>query len=136
MSDQDKVNRRDFIVATAGALAATGSPTTASAQEAGSTPPPGFSDQPPLKAYWEKQLRDIVKVDLTRDAPELADEAVKERHRIYCHLLMKLVHRFWNGNKFGPFGEYPGRKAQKETEGRYKGDMVPNPEGSRVSWDR
>ncbi len=140
MSDQDRVNRRDFIATTAGtagALAAGGSiATTASAQGPASTPPPGFKDQAPFAAYWEKQLSDIVKVDLTKDAPELADEAVKERHRIYSHLLMKLIHRFWNGNKFGPFGDYPGRKAQKETEGRYKGDMVANPEGSRVSWDR
>lgn len=140
MSDQDKVNRRDFIATTAGAAgawAAAGSlVTTASAQGPASEPPPGFRDQAPFRAYWEKQLRDIVKVDLTGDAPELADEAVKERHRIYCHLLMKLVHRFWNGNKFGPFGDYPGRERQKETEGRYRGDMVANPEGSRVSWDR
>jgi tRNA(Arg) A34 adenosine deaminase TadA len=140
MSDQDKVNRRDFIATTAGtagALAAAGSlATTASAQAPASTPPPGFKDQPPFAAYWEKQLNEIVKVDLTRDAPELADEAVKERHRIYSHLLMKLIHRFWNGNKFGPFGSYPQREAQKEAVGRYKGDMVPNPEGSRVSWDR
>jgi tRNA(Arg) A34 adenosine deaminase TadA len=146
MSDQDKVNRRDFIATTAGtagALAAAGSfATTASAQAPAcapppaSDPPPGFKDQTPFKDNWNKQLRDIVKVDLTKDAPELADEAVKERHRIYSYLLMKLIHRFWNGNKLGPFGDYPGRAAQKETAGRYKGDMIPNPEGSRVSWDR
>ncbi|MET4023142.1 hypothetical protein [Bradyrhizobium sp. S3.2.12] len=140
MSDQDKINRRDFIATTAGtagALAAAGSlATTASAQGQASEPPPGFRDQPPFKDYWEKPLRDIVKIDLSKDAPELADEAVKERHRIYSHLLMKLIHRFWNGNKFGPFGDYPGRKAQIEVTGRYRGDMVPNPEGSRVSWDR
>lgn len=140
MSDQDKVNRRDFISATAGAagaFAAAGSlATTASAQGPASEPPPGFRDQPPFKDNWEKPLRDIVKVDLSKDAPELADVAIKERHRIYCHLLMKLVHRFWNGNKFGPFGDYPGREAQIESKGRYRGDTIPNPEGSRVSWDR
>ena len=140
MSDQDEVNRRDFIATTAGAagaLAATGALTTpASAQEPPAKPPLGFRDQPPFDAYWKKPLSEIVKVDLTKDAPELADEAVKERHRIYCHLLMKLIHRFWNGNKFGPFGDYPGRKNQRETAERYKGDMIANPEGSRVSWDR
>ena len=140
MSDQDKINRRDFIatgaVGGAGALASTG---MALAQTPADIPP-GFKDQAPLQAYWEKQLRDIVTVDLTKDAPELADEAVKERHRIYCHLLMKLIHRFWNGNKLGPIGTYPLRARQRESAGpppsRYRGDMIANPEGTRVNWDR
>jgi tRNA(Arg) A34 adenosine deaminase TadA len=137
MSDQDKVNRRNFIATTAGAAGAlAGAGMTPALAQTPADMPPGFRDQKPLQAYWEKQLRDIVTVDLTKDAPELADEAVKERHRIYCHLLMKLIHRFWNGNKLGPFGTYPFRKKQLETAGRYKGDMIANPEGSRVNWDR
>jgi tRNA(Arg) A34 adenosine deaminase TadA len=145
MRDQHTVNRREFIATTAGTataagtLAAAGSMTTALAQGSANIPP-GFRDQKPLQAYWEKQLRDIVEVDLTKDAPELADEAVKERHRIYCHLLMKLIHRFWNGNKLGPIGHYPLRVKQLESAapppGRYKGDMIAKPEGSRVNWDR
>ncbi|MEA2895058.1 MAG: hypothetical protein QOJ84_673 [Bradyrhizobium sp.] len=138
MSDHHQVNRREFIATTAGTagtLAAAGSMTTALAQVPANIPP-GFRDQKPLQAYWEKHLRELVEVDLTRDAPELADEAVKERHRIYCHLLMKLIHRFWNGNKFGPFGNYPLREKQIESAGRYRGDMMERPEGSRVNWDR
>jgi tRNA(Arg) A34 adenosine deaminase TadA len=120
---------------TAGALG-TATLTPAMAQ---TPPPPGFADQDPLKQYWDKQLRDIVVVDLRNDAPELADEAVKERHRIYCHLLMKLIHRFWNGNKRGPLGTYPMRNQQLESQqspGRYRGDMIANPEGTRLNWDR
>jgi tRNA(Arg) A34 adenosine deaminase TadA len=141
MSDYHQVNRREFLATTAGtasaasALAVAGSVTTALAQ-APANIPPGFRDQKPIQAYWEKQLRELVEVDLTRDAPELADEAMKERHRIYCHLLMKLIHRFWNGNKFGPFGKYPLREKQLESAGRYRGDMMEKPEGSRVNWDR
>jgi len=55
-----------------------------------------------------------VNVDFGAAAPELANEAVKERHQIYCHLLMKLMVRFWNGNKRGPFGSYPRRIKQIE----------------------
>ena len=44
---------------------------------------------------------------------DLADAAARERHRIYCHLLMKLIVRFWNGNKHGPQGSYPLRAQQR-----------------------
>lgn len=141
MSKRYKIDRRDFLVKAAGvAGSATALTGVALAPAHGQASlPPGFKDQKPLQDYWEKQLRDIVHVDLTRDAPELAHEAVKERHRIYCHLLMKLIHRFWNGNKRGPFGTYPLRARQLESAqapGRYHGDMIANPEGSRVNWDR
>ena len=48
--------------------------------------------------------------------------------------------RFWNGNKRGPLGTYPLR-AQAEGSGastpaRYRGDMIENPGGLRVNWDR
>ena len=141
MDGNDKIDRRDFLVKTAGvaggATALTGAALTPAHAQ---TPlPPGFKDQKPLQDYWEKKLQEIVTVDLTKDAPELAHPAVKERHRIYCHLLMKLIHRFWNGNKRGPFGEYPLRAKQLESQqapGRYHGDMIANPEGLRVNWDR
>src|SRR4051812_22677710 len=141
MSEGGDLNRRDFLVSTRGAAGAAGALAGISPALA-QTPvpiPPGFADQAPLKKYWELRLSDIVDVDLTRDAPELADEAVKERHRIYCFLLMRLIHRFWNGNKRGPLGEYPQRVRQLESAqapGRYKGDMIANPEGARINWDR
>jgi tRNA(Arg) A34 adenosine deaminase TadA len=60
---------------------------------------------------------------------------------------MKLITRFWNGNKRGPLGSYPLRAAQIEpiqSNGagqptqRYSGDVVKDPDPSvpRVSWDR
>ncbi len=148
MSNQDKVNRRDFIVTTASiAGAATTGATSALAQ---TKPPPGFDDQKPLLEYWDKRLNEVVelnKVNFDKDTRELQQEAVKERHRIYCHLLMKLMVRFWNGNKRGPFGSYPLRAAQIEPiqsseppqpTQRYRGDMIsdPDPAVARVNWDR
>src|SRR5215471_13651864 len=98
MSDSDEFNRRDFIVTTAGVAGGVSALAgmAAAPAHAQTPPPPGFSDQDPINQYWAKQLRDIVSVDLGKDAPELADDAVKERHRIYSHLLMKLIVRFWN----------------------------------------
>ena len=143
MSDQDKVNRRDFIATTASIAGGAGmlaGGTAALAQAPPSVPPDGFRDQKPFERYWRQQLNEVVHVDLSKDAPELADVAVKERHRIYCILLMKLIHRYWNGNKRGPLGSYPMRVRQLESAppppGRYHGDMIEKPEGSRVNWDR
>jgi tRNA(Arg) A34 adenosine deaminase TadA len=147
MSDQDKVNRRDFIVTTAsiaGAASALASGTPAVAQ---TDPPKGFDAQKPIATNWLKPLSQVVDVDFDTDAGELQQEAVRERHRIYCRLLMKLITRFWNGNKRGPLGSYPLRAAQIEpiqSNGpgqptqRYRGDVVkdPDPSGPRVSWDR
>jgi tRNA(Arg) A34 adenosine deaminase TadA len=144
MSDRDKVNRRDFIVTTAGiagTASALGSATLATAQTP-TAPPPGFNDQEPFKRYWGQQLSEVVQVNLKEAAPELADEAVKERHQIYCFLLMKLIHRFWNGNKRGPLGSYPLRAQQIESSQpapptqRYRGDMIEKPDRFRVNWDR
>src|SRR5437763_1832568 len=104
--------------------------------------PPGFADQKPLIEFWGKELNQVVAVDLTKDAPELADPAAQERHRIYSYLLMKLIHRFWNGNKRGPLGTYPLRARQQDlaqlppNPKRYRGDMIANPGGLRVNWDR
>jgi len=94
--------------------AATAGATSALAQ---TKPPAGFDAQKPLLEYWDKRLKEVVelnKINFEKDTSELQQEAVKERHRIYCHLLMKLITRFWNGNKRGPFGSYPLRAAQIE----------------------
>jgi tRNA(Arg) A34 adenosine deaminase TadA len=144
MSDRDQINRRDFIVTTAGvagsASALAGA--TLTTAEAQTSPPAGFDAQEPFAKNWGKPLREVVQVDPIVAAPELANEAVKERHRIYCHLLMKLTVRFWNGNKRGPLGSYPRRVKQMEAvqpvqpTQRYRGDMIENPDRLRVNWDR
>jgi tRNA(Arg) A34 adenosine deaminase TadA len=136
----DNINRRNFLLKTAeaaGTAGALGGATLAAAQ---TLPPQGFADQPPFAERWEKPLRDVVSVPR---APELDNEAVKERHRIYCYLLMALIQRFWNGNKHGPMGIYPGRANQKEPNQapnaavfRYRGDMATTNDPLRVSWDR
>ena len=118
MNDQNKVNRRDFIATTtaaAGAASALGAATlTPASAQSLLAPPPGFDTQPPLIENWNRQLGDLVDVsfNIGRDAPELSHPAVRERHKIYCYLLMKLVVRFWNGNKRGPLGTYPLRQGQ------------------------
>ena len=148
MNERNKVNRRDFIATTtvaAGAATALGAaaPTPAPAQSL-LAPPPGFDTQPPLVENWNRQLGDLVDVSsgIRRDAPELGHPAVRDRHKIYCYLLMKLIVRFWNGNKRGPLGTYPLRQGQvdrpqlPEKPQRYRGDMIANPGGLRVNWDR
>jgi hypothetical protein len=102
-------NRRDFIIATAGVLA--GGTAAADAREADPLGP-GFDLQPPLRANWHEQLGAVVHVDYDLDAKELKDPAEQERHRIYCYHLMKLMCRFCNDNKNGPFGIYPQRDRQ------------------------
>ena len=146
MGTDSEINRRDLIVQTAGAVGAAGAVagvglTPAAAQTA---LPPGFKDQPPLQTYWDKPLNQIVDVavNLAKDAPELAQPAVRERHKIYSYLLMKLIIRFWNGNKRGPLGTYPLRAQQKDRPqippdpARYHGEQMDNPGGLRVNWDR
>jgi tRNA(Arg) A34 adenosine deaminase TadA len=141
MDSDDKLNRRDFMATTALVAGVAALPRVAQAAE---KPPPGFDQQTPLLDNWNKSLADIVDVDvnLKKDAPELGEEAVKERHRIYCYLLMKLISRFWNGNKRGPTGIYPYRTLQTELAQpsnrpqRYKGDIAVNPGPDRVNWDR
>ena len=143
MDDRDQVNRRDFIATTAGAASvATGlAGTAALAQPASKEAPPGFRDQTPIRDYWNRPLNEVVDVDLRRAAPELTEEGGKERHQIYCYLLMKLIVRFWNGNKRGPVGAYPWRAKQIDPAAqppnqRYRGDMAENPDRTRINWDR
>jgi tRNA(Arg) A34 adenosine deaminase TadA len=141
MSDHDDMNRRDFMVTTAsvaGSASALAGVAVTSAQA--QTPrPPVLDEQSPLAQYWKKQVFELAAVDLKGAAPELASEAVRERHQIYSFLLMKLIHRFWNGNKHGPLGDYPRRVRQREAQNptnRFRGDMIDNPDDFRVNWDR
>ena len=152
MTRQTKIKRRDFMApAAAGALGAAPtapSPTAAPPKPASApsllTPPPGFDTQQPLRDNWNRQLGDLVDVSVNvgRDAPELSHPAVRDRHRIYCYLLMKLIVRFWNGNKRGPLGSYPlrhrqiDRPQQPEEPQRYRGEMMAHGGGLRVDWDR
>jgi tRNA(Arg) A34 adenosine deaminase TadA len=148
MHDRNKVNRRDFIATTAGAAGAAsalaGAALTPASAQSRLAPPPGFDAQTPLIENWNRQLGDLVDVsaNISRDAPELAHDAVKDRHKIYCYLLMKLIVRFWNGNKRGPLGNYPLRQRQVDrspppaTPQRYRGEMMANAGGLRVNWDR
>src|SRR5262249_27774411 len=92
MSDRDQINRRDFIVTTAGvaggASALAGG--TIAPAPAQTTPPlpSGIDEHSPLGQYWQKPVAELVgRVDLNAHVPELSNESVKERHRIYCFLL-------------------------------------------------
>jgi tRNA(Arg) A34 adenosine deaminase TadA len=145
MSSQDKINRRDFLVTTAGAAGTVSAFTGAALAQTEEQPPsvPVLDPEAKLAEYWEKPVFKLAEVDFKKAAPELKDGVVKERHQIYCFLLMKLMKRFWNGNKQGPVGLYPQREKQKE-EGqdqnaeffRYVGDRFKSGDSLRVSWDR
>ena len=139
MSDSE-INRRELIKA-AGAAGAAGTLVGVVPASAQTSPalPAGFQNEgQPFAENWHRELSEITRVNL--DA-EFDAEEVRERHRIYCYLLMKLIYRFWNGNKRGPFGTYPQRARQIEfvpAAGKnvYRGDMIASPEGSRINWDR
>ena len=141
MSDREEINRRDFMITTAGVAGSAGALVNVAGTPAqAQTPrPPVLDDQSPLAQFWKKQVFELATVDLKEAAPELAIETVRERHQIYCFLLMKLIHRFWNGNKRGPLGDYPRRLTQREARDpthRFRGDMIENPDQFRVNWDR
>jgi tRNA(Arg) A34 adenosine deaminase TadA len=100
---------------------------------------PTLYESSDLMKYWDGPVSKLVKVDYTIEVPkDLHEDAGQERHRIYCFLLMKLIRRFWNGNKRGPLGEYPRRKKQLQSDGRYLGDMFNPPVADplRMNWDR
>jgi tRNA(Arg) A34 adenosine deaminase TadA len=137
VSNSDKPNRRDFIAAAGAAGALAGGTSAAYAQQVDPLDP-GFDQQDPLKHYWTKPLGEIVHVDFDKDAKELERPESQERHRVYSYLLMKLIYRFWNGNKNGPLGSYPQRSAQLDAAGsnRYRGDINERSDKSHISWDR
>jgi hypothetical protein len=81
-------------------------------------------------------LSEIARVNL---GAEFDEEEVRERHRIYCHLLMKLIHRFWSthAGRSEPIRSAPNRSRSQGADGKnvYRGDLIGNPEGSRVNGD-
>ena len=141
MSTGGEMDRRKFLAGSAaagGVLAGTAPAALAQNQE----PPPleeGFNlSAPPLVGNWRKQLGDVARIDFDKEAAELNHPAVRERHRIYSYLLMKLIHRFWNGNKNGPIGYYPQRTEQLEKgrTDRYGGDIHERSDRAHIPWDR
>jgi len=142
--DHHDINRRKFLAQGVGAAGVASALTGSSPLQAQDAPaPPVIDSDAPLGRYWQRPVYQLAEVDLTAAARELATEQIKERHRIYCLLLMKLIYRFWNGNKHGPVGLYPQREAQKEkiqdprsVSFRYRGDMCESSDPLRVRWDR
>jgi tRNA(Arg) A34 adenosine deaminase TadA len=142
--DHRDINRRKFLAQGVGAAGIASTLTGASPVRAQGAPAaPVIDSDAPLARYWQQPVYQLAEVDLTTAAQDLAAEQIKERHRIYCLLLMKLIHRFWNGNKHGPIGLYPQREAQREetqdphsASFRYRGDTFESPDPLRVRWDR
>jgi tRNA(Arg) A34 adenosine deaminase TadA len=141
MSEQQGLDRRNFLVGTgtvtAASVLADLPAADASADEI--SKPPVIDPHAPLAQFWNKHVFELAQVDARTESPELARPEIRERHRIYCLLLMKLVERFWNGNKAGPVGTYPRRAQQKDSAcagSRYQGDRIGNPDSFRVNWDR
>jgi tRNA(Arg) A34 adenosine deaminase TadA len=137
-------NRRDFIATTAGSAGVLMSAMPAAQAREADPLGPGFDTQKPLIDNWREQLGAVTQIDFDTDAKELKDAAVRERHRIYCYLLMKLIYRFWNGNKNGPFGIYPQRDAMQlagpipasDVPRLYRGDLNERSDRDHVKWDR
>src|SRR2546426_1005726 len=104
MAGAKELGRRSFMtnagLMTAGAsvLLQGGGPAYAQEQAL----PLDLDPNSPIALAWRKQVSAVTTVNLDHDAPELKTEAVRERHRIYCLLLMALIRRFWNGNNKGP----------------------------------
>lgn len=58
---------------------------------------------PGLKKFWTHSVEEFA--ELKPGELSITEEA-KERHRIFSLLLMSLVYRKWNGNKYGEVGSY------------------------------
>ena len=140
MSAGGEMDRRKFLAGSAGASGALVG--AASAAQAQSREPPSLEEgfnlsAPPLVNNWRKQLGDVTQINFDKEAGELNHPAVQERHRIYSYLLMKLIHRFWNGNKNGPLRN-PQRTKQLEKgrTDRYGGDIHERSDRAHIPWDR
>ena len=87
----------------------------------GSRPP---TVEGPLKERWNQTVGELTEL------PSLnLDKSQKERHRIYCLLLMSLVDFYWNPLKRGRQGKYPlndqpGPQGGPFKEGDYQGHNI------------
>jgi tRNA(Arg) A34 adenosine deaminase TadA len=72
------------------------------------TPPTSRPVPPGLAPYWDKPVSALATVEY----PPL-DVALRERHRFYSLALMAILRSHWNGNKFGPIGNYGGSRAKQ-----------------------
>lgn len=101
--------------------------------EPAETPPK--PDSPALAHFWGKYVYELATLP---SRPPL-ESAERERHEIFLLLTMALVHRFWNGNKNGPVGDYPWRTEQKiglvGGEAVYRGAERKPAKGEPVSYD-
>ncbi|WLB86896.1 deaminase [Bradyrhizobium japonicum] len=153
MSSGWEIDRRELLARSAAAASVAGALVGAAAQaqtapasqpKCPEPPPPptlekGFNlSAPPLVDNWPRSLGDVTQINFDKEAAELSEPAVQERHRIYSYLLMKLIHRFWNGNKNGPVGTYPQRSTQLEKgrTDRYRGDINERSDSAHTPWDR
>ena len=76
-------------------------------------PPPG------LQSFWNNTVQAFT----TLPDPEIAD-GMKERHRMYSLLLMSLIWKQWNGNKYGEIGDYGTWRKNQE--------LITLPNGQKV----
>ncbi len=92
---------------------------TAFQEVTGSAPPTRLNAQ--LEKYWNRPVRELCQLE---DSLTLRPEE-KERHRIYCYLLMAIVYHYWNCYKHGRRGEYPWHDAPVPTDPAfYDGDYL------------
>jgi len=133
--------RRAFLVTAAGSAGGMGA-LDVTAADAPLSKPSDLEPDTLIFNKWNDSVHDIAVIENLDKLNGLSDEGMRERHRIYSLLLMRLVERFWNGNKLGPIGRYPQRSAQVEVplrDGlfRYQGDDgVGTGDQLRVKWDR
>ncbi|ALA57801.1 deaminase [Nitrospira moscoviensis] len=135
-----RITRRSFLARTATIAGGAGLTLAGghfSSANAASPVPGDLQPDSPIAKNWENPLHMIATIE-SNVADSLGAPSCLERHKIYCLLLMKLIHRFWNGNKYGPFGTYPQRNKQIEYKHnsytRYKGDLYAGP--NLTIWDR
>jgi tRNA(Arg) A34 adenosine deaminase TadA len=106
------VDRREFL----GALVLLGVSAPAAYAMAEECKPPSLDPTAPLAKYWNEPVSKVACPEPVSLTPEEA-----ERHYLYSLLVMALIYRFWNGNKYGQEGDYPWRPKQKRANGIYEG---------------
>ena len=74
----------------------------------GPTPGAPFDDRKRIRDLMAKTGRELLSVDF-----DMLSQAEQDRHRPFLYLLMRIVRRFWNGNRFGVNGDYPYRSKQR-----------------------